>query len=373
MNLEKHYPILMKLLRPFRRSQQKTCLAIVSALLEAAQANSFAIASELAQQSEIQLGSAVNRFYRFLRNERFDDWLLTEQLLSFFADRKRVVLCLDWTSWGERFSVLTASVAIEKRSIPVAVSAVKKRLLSRSQNLWEETFLRLCVERLKRARVKAIWLCDRGFHRVEWLLALKQLKQAFVVRLQRDVLVEIDNRKVLLKSLQINRGEYRDFGFVRLRVDGKVTVRLVGVWAKETKEVWWLATNLNLSVAEIVGLYDRRMSIEEQFRDTKGVHFGLKLRWTCFERGEYLERMFLLLGLAMLLWMSIGRFVEKERPKVRLKSRYYKRARLSLLRVGILFWRKTTEKIKLTTKFIKANLPFPKVRLFPWLAATQQK
>ena len=80
MNLEVKYPILMKLLTPFRRSQQKTCLAIVSALLEAAQANSFAIASELAQQSEIQLASAVNRFYRFLRNECFDDWLLTEQL-----------------------------------------------------------------------------------------------------------------------------------------------------------------------------------------------------------------------------------------------------------------------------------------------------
>ena len=147
MNLKVKYLILMKLLTPFRKSPQKTCLAIVSALLEAAQANSFAIASELANQSEIQLGSAINRFYRFLRNERFDDWLLTEQLFSFFSERKRIVLCLDWTSWGERFSVLTASVAVEKRSIPVAVSAVKKRLLARSQNCWEETFLRLCVER----------------------------------------------------------------------------------------------------------------------------------------------------------------------------------------------------------------------------------
>jgi hypothetical protein len=47
--------------------------------LEAGQANSFAIASELAGQSEIGLPSAVNRLYRFLRNERFDDWLLTKQ------------------------------------------------------------------------------------------------------------------------------------------------------------------------------------------------------------------------------------------------------------------------------------------------------
>lgn len=65
MNLELKYPILVKLLRPFRRSQQNTCLAVMSALLEAAQANNFAVASELANQSEIQLAGAVNRFYRF--------------------------------------------------------------------------------------------------------------------------------------------------------------------------------------------------------------------------------------------------------------------------------------------------------------------
>lgn len=206
----------MKLLRPFRRSQQKTCLSIASAMLEAAQANTFQIASALASQSGIGLPSAVNRFYRFLRNDRFDNWLLTERLLAFFAERRQIVLCLDWTAWGEPFSVLTASVCVEKRSIPVAVSAVKKSLLARSQNLWEETFLRLCVERLQRARVKAIWLCDRGFHRVAWLLALKNLKQQFVVRLQRDVLVEIDERKVLLKSLRLNRGEFRDFGWVSI-------------------------------------------------------------------------------------------------------------------------------------------------------------
>ena len=34
MNLESKYPILVKLLSPFRKSQQKTCLAIVSAILE---------------------------------------------------------------------------------------------------------------------------------------------------------------------------------------------------------------------------------------------------------------------------------------------------------------------------------------------------
>lgn len=371
MNLEKQYPILVKLLSPFRRSQQKTCLAVVAALLEAAEANTFGIAARLSAQSGIGLASAVNRFYRFLRNDRFDNWLLSERLFAFFSDRRRIVLCLDWTSWGERFSVLTASVAVEKRSIPVAVSAAKKRTLARSQNLWEETFLRLCVDRLRAARVKAVWLCDRGFHRVAWLGALGTLKQDFVVRLQKDVMVEIEGEKRLLKSLSFSQGEYRDFGFVKLRVDGKVRVRLIGVWANQSKEIWWLATNLKASVAEVVGLYDRRMSIEEQFRDAKGARFGVKLKWTQFEKGEYLERMYLLVGMAMMVWTSVGRFVEREKPKVRMRCRN-KGARLSLVRIGILFFSKVKKTLRLTTKFVKKNLPRPKVRIFNWLQVHQK-
>ena len=211
MNLMTKYPILTKLLNPFRLSQQKTVMAIVSAIAEAAQANSFAIASKLACQSEIQLGSAITRFYRFLRNERFDNWLLSERLFQLFTERNRIILCLDWTSFQDKFSLLVASVCVDRRSLPVAVSAVVKSRLARSQNLWEETFLRLCVERLKNAKVKAVWLCDRGFRRVAWLLALKQLKQDFVVRLQSDVLVEIETEQKLLREIALYRNEFVDW------------------------------------------------------------------------------------------------------------------------------------------------------------------
>lgn len=241
------------------------------------------------------------------------------------------------------------------------------------QNLWEETFLRLCVDRLKSAGVRAVWLCDRGFHRVEWLLRLQQLRQQFVVRLQRDVWVGIEEtgERILLRQIRLERGEFKDFGWVKLRADGKVRVRLVGVWAKESKEIWWLATNLKAEVAEIVGLYDRRMSVEEQFRDTKGVRFGLKLKWTQFQKAAYLERMYLLVGVAGLLWTSAGRFIERADPKVRMRCRK-KGARLSLIRIGTLFWREVSQNIRLTTKFIKLNLPLPKVRVFAWLQVQQK-
>lgn len=44
MNPLRRYPVLASLLRPFRRSQQKTCAALIVALCQCAQASCFAIA-----------------------------------------------------------------------------------------------------------------------------------------------------------------------------------------------------------------------------------------------------------------------------------------------------------------------------------------
>jgi hypothetical protein len=200
MNPLRRYPVLAVLLSPFRRSQQKSCAALVIAFCQAAQASSFAIAGQLSCLTEVQFGSALNRLYRFLRNDRFDNWLLTEQLLRLLGGRQqRLLLALDWTAWQDRFSVLAASVCSGTRSIPVAVSACHKPSLARSQNLWEETFLRLTVDRLRAAGVSAVWLCDRGFHRVRWLEKLIEFEQAFVVRLTRDVTVRLGDRACLLR------------------------------------------------------------------------------------------------------------------------------------------------------------------------------
>ncbi len=89
MDCLRQYPILARLLKPFRRSQAKTCAALVVALCQASQASSFAVAGQLACLSQVQFGSALNRLYRFLRNESFDNWLLTEQLLRLLGGKKR--------------------------------------------------------------------------------------------------------------------------------------------------------------------------------------------------------------------------------------------------------------------------------------------
>ena len=282
-----------------------------------------------------------------------------------------LLLALDWTCWQDRFSVLTAAVCVGTRSVPVAVSACVKSQLVRSQNLWEETFLRLCVDRLRAAAVSAVWLCDRGFHRVAWLGRLAEFEQAFVVRLTRDVTVHLPEGARLLKSLALEEGERRDYGFVWVRADRWVRVRLIGVWAAGAKEVWWLATNLGNAVPRVVSYYDRRMGVEEQFRDSKGVRFGVKLKWTQFTKPEFVERIYLPVGVALLLWTSVGRAVEESEPQVRLVSRT-KGARLSLPRIGSYYWQQMSKRLRLTAQFVREHLPPPRLRVFMWLMAPQK-
>ena len=113
------------------------------------------------------------------------------------------------------------------------------------------------------------------------------------------------------------------------------------------------------------------MAIEEQFRDAKGVRFGLKLKWTQFTRPEFVERMYLLVGIALLLWTSVGRAVEVEEPKVRLVSKT-KGARVSLARIGSYYWHKMSRQLKLTIRFEREHLPPPRLRMFKWLMAPQK-
>ena len=214
-------------------------------------------------------------------------------------------------------------------------------------------------------------LCDRGFHRVSWLKLLLDLKQPFVVRLVADIMVYPGTHGGrLLRRWPLRPGQAVDLGWVLLRQDQAVRVRVVGVGAPGQKEPWWLATDLTEPLAEIVALYDRRMTIEEQLRDTKGCRFGVKLEWTQFRTPPYLARFTLWVGVALVLWTAVGQAMAEKRPSVRLPCKR-KGPRLSLLRVGIYSLRKVARLIRLSARFIQRHLPQPKLRLFAWLQTAE--
>ena len=109
-----------------------------------------------------------------------------------------------------------------------------------------------------------------------------------------------------------------DLGAVELREDRAVKVRVIGIWAHGQREPWWIATSLSSSVAEVASWYDRRMGVEELFRDSKGCRFGVQIYWTAFEQPERIGRLFVLVGIALLVWTAAGHVVATADPTARL-------------------------------------------------------
>jgi hypothetical protein len=73
------------------------------------------------------------------------------------------------------------------------------------------------------------------------------------------------------------------------------------------KEPWCLATSLSgKTAAEIVKLYGRRFTIEETFRDTKDIRFGLGLSAMHIDRTDRSDRLLFLFAIAHARLMLLG-------------------------------------------------------------------
>jgi hypothetical protein len=116
---------------------------------------------------------------------------------------------------------------------------------------------------------------------------------------------------------------------------------VVCVKAPRMKEAWCLATShTNKNATEIVKLYGRRFTIEESFRDTKDLHFGLGLSATRIGDPERRDRLLLIGALAMALLTLLGAAGESIGMDRMLKANTSKKRTHSLFRQGLLYYDK---------------------------------
>jgi hypothetical protein len=359
------YPVLHDLLKPLWRRHQKTIALVIAAIAAAGQARSFAIATCMKAWLGVRLDSAVNRFYRLLRNSNVDYIDLAASWARVLAKPRgrHLLVAVDWTEWHHELRLLVAASVAGKRAIPLFVQGTRKLVRARSQNAYENTFLRVLADVLKRAEVSATILCDRGFRRVSWISLLQRLHLGFVVRLMDDVCAEVEGHVVPLATIPLPRGKVVDLGVVPLRSDGAVLVRVIGYWARDAKEAWWVATSETGDARKVLRLYDRRMTVEEQFRDLKGKRFGAKLVWTQFRDPEALARFLMLLAVALLIWMTTGIAAARRDKSLRMTCRK-KGPRQSYITIGIRIAILARRTEPLTSRRLARRLESPSLRKF---------
>lgn len=365
----RRYPVLASLLKLFPKKQKNSLGLVTSAIIEANSAGSMNIAAQLARWLGIQFASALNRYYRLLRNHRVDTILLTKQLLNLVRKNlgNKPIIAIDWTEWHHDLRMLSASVVTDNRAIPVQTAAFHKSDMPRSQNSRENGFLNTLAMVVNELGLKPVIICDRGFRRVSWLKLLQNRKLNFVVRLQQDLYARASGMGPrLLSSMGLTPGHAVDLKWVQLREDQAVRVRVVGVWKRGAREPWWLATSMTCLVERVVAIYDRRMAIEEQFRDTKGCRFGVKLYWTQFKKPEHLARITQLVGVAILVWTACGVAAVMMKPSLR-HNHPKKGPRFSYVTIGIRAREEVMRAMPLTVRNVCAHIPKPTLRNFPWI------
>ena len=359
------YSILGKLAEGFRRSLGKTIAGAVSGLRTHPSLSLPQRAPRLAAQTGIQAGSALTRLYRLLHNPRFREEVLTARLLQFLGRRlKHLLLAVDWTEWPRRRRCLVAAAAVARRALPVAVTVAPACHPLPSQNRIEEAFLERLIASLRAGGLKAVLVFDRGFARPGLMRFLQEragTSLGWVIRLPRHLGVarEPGTPPVPLARWPLRPGHAVDLGWVELGSRPAVRVRVVGLWARGRQEPWWLATNLPWPVAKVAAVYDRRMAIEQMLRDVKGGRFGVGLKGVQVRRPDALQRLWLLVGLALWVWLARGAAAARQRW-----LRW--RVRFSLVRVG----RFTVHREQMQPPGL-LHLPPPRLRLhaFAWIGA----
>jgi hypothetical protein len=227
-------------------------------------------------------------------------------------DEKRLVLAMDATSLGQRFTVLSISVVYRGCAIPVAWKIVTATKKGAWRPHWKALFDAL------HGSVPADWtvlvLADRGLY-AKWLFQhIQQNGWHPFLRLNLGGNVrpegEATFRPLATLVPTVGRswsGRVRCFSSKR----GRLECTLLARWDEGYKEPWLIATDLAVEVAE-AAWYGMRSWIEGGFKDIK--RGGWQWHQTKMREPARAERLWLAIAVATLWVVSVGGEAEERLP-----------------------------------------------------------
>ena len=304
------------LLAPLRQRLSKPQWQNLLLLVLAVQLGRTLIAWQLSLFVLVPIGSAscYRRLERFFSWKGWKDKPLLEKLrrawiravLRCFAPgRGRLVLIIDWTLHRDRCRSLWVMLPVGGRAVPLCFWLTEMEFGGDgAQRAFEDACLRELKEWLPRRR-RVVLVGDRGFRGADRMHFLRQeLGWHFVLRISAETMIQVSGAPgewLPLRHLvpaQGARWAHSEVVCGRTTRVRTATGRLVGAAVnlvavrqrllfpkpvltnkgKRTGQLveeatWFLATSLPLGpgAADIVELYQRRMQIEQTFRDFKSL------------------------------------------------------------------------------------------------------
>lgn len=317
---------------------------------------------------------------RALRDQRDELYRKVAQL--WLSDLPRVLVVVDWSdlSKDQRWHWLRASVVVQGRSITLYEQVHPQRKLGNPRVHRE--FLRQLAQILP-AGCRPIVMTDAGFH-APWFKAVADQGWEFIGRLRgRNQLCLSDLQDwIPARDLYARASaDARDLGLGAYARSNPVPVRALlakrpskgrhcfnmygnkrggrssAKASRSAREPWLLVCSPSLGYLQpqaIVALYAQRMRIEQSFRDTKNLRWGLGLEVSRSRARARLEMLLLIAHLASLIQRLIGESVKQHQQELNfMATRRADRPEISVL--------------TLARRMLDAgNIQFP--HLLPWQA-----
>lgn len=313
----------------------------VAGVLAAATLSIHAIGQAYAALATITPKSGVKQIDRMLSNSGIAlDVVLPRWARFVVGDTARAVVALDWTDFDDddHTTLCAYLVTDHGRATPLMWRTVRKATLAGTRTAHEKEL----IEEMKAAlpeTTKVTLLADRAFGNQDHYALIETCGWDFVIRFRGVIRVEASDGEVRRADQWLSlQGKARRLLDAKVTADRAPVGAVVVVKAARMKDPWFLATSLREAKAtDVIRLYGRRFTIEETFRDTKDIRFGLGLSSTHIRDPKKRDRLLFLVAAAHSLLTLLGAASEASGLDRYLKANTVKRRTHSLFRQGT-YW-----------------------------------
>jgi Transposase DDE domain len=217
---------------------------------------------------------------------------------------QQLVLALDPTNFGDRFTVLNISVLYRGCAIPVIWTVVEGGKPGAWEPHWER-MLKILAERVP-VGWQVLVLADRGMYSPSLFRCLRQLHWHPFLRIRAQGFYRrIGSRKWLkLENLRPKIGETKAFqAEVFKNAKGRLECTLVAFQGEDYAEPWLIVTDLSAEVAQ-ASWYGLRGWIEHGYKQIKSE--GWNLPRTRIRDPQRLQRLWLAVAVATMWVVEVG-------------------------------------------------------------------
>jgi hypothetical protein len=283
----------------------------VGAMIEGQTPNTVELANLLPLETERQ-DMREQWLRRLLKNPLLDgeavmEPVAREELQEAARNGQTVLLSMDQTDLGDRMAVLMVSVRVGDRSLPLAWIAEEgaanigfegQRIVLERVRGWLPAGVKvmLSADRFYPSAALFEWLQDNGWH--------------YRLRLKGNLLADPGSGDETTTGALARGVTERYLPGVQLFAEG-VWTNLGILHEPGHKEPWIIAMDCLPTRATVLD-YGARWAIEPTFSDFKSR--GFKLEDSQLEHAERLERLILIMSLAMYWCVRVGRDDAKHRP-----------------------------------------------------------